>query len=261
VVDLVPEEWTHELARFFYDRLSEHVEDWQGIPISLPDLELRLHGRHPLAPFFARHEAERDGVEFEIRCGGPEFGADDYEDEAIVNYWFSAKLNCDVYVYRRQPSMRSFVVKIPRSPDSSMDRLTFWMTTIGASDAWDEKAEHRARWKLRSMLSDRQWRHYDLTGCFFETSSRSRLTYIFRRSRPTIVLTPRWPWWKSRALDRMKCLAVLCLHPIGYYSGSWGGCMVPSDDVIAHLLLMRSDEAGLWKAANQHEPWRPEAGL
>ena len=33
------------------------------------------------------------------------------------------------------------------------------------------------------------------------------------------------------------------------------------DDVIAHLTLMRADEAGYWKAANQHQPSSPEAGL
>jgi hypothetical protein len=261
VVDITWEtEWTHADARAFFDAASDKIEEWQGIPVPLPDLELRLHDRHPLAPAFAHHERERDGVAVSFICGGPEYGADDYEDEVIVNRWYSRSLNVDVYVFRRQPSMRCFAVKVPRSPDSSMDRLRMWFNTIGASDAWDVDAEHRARDKLRSMLSERQWRHYDLTGCFLETSPRSRLLYVFRRLRPTIAMTPRWPWWKP-PIDSMKCLALLCLHPVGYYEESWGGCLVPSDDVVAHLLLMRSDEAGFWKAANQHEPWQPEAGL
>ena len=59
----------------------------------------------------------------------------------------------------------------------------------------------------------------------------------------------------------MRCLAVLCLHPIGYYANSWAGCMVPSDDVIAALAMMRGDEAMFWGKAVKHEPHEPEAGL
>jgi hypothetical protein len=179
------------------------------------------------------------------------------EDERVVNHWFSAKRNLDVWIVQR--GGRYEVETRRRSPDGSMDRLDYWMTTLGGSDAWDVAAEHRARETLRSMLTPRQWRHYDLTGSFLETSPRSRLTYLFRRLRPTIAMTPRWP--EGRPVDSMKCLAALCLHPIGYYGGSWAGCLVPSDDVIAHLTLMRGDEVGFWKAANQHESWRPEAGL
>ena len=140
-----------------------------------------------------------------------------------------------------------------------MDRLRLWLCTLGASDAWDIDAEIKAMEKLAGMLSERQWRHYCLTGSFLETSSRSRLTYVFRRSRPTVVLTPRSKWW--RPTDEMRCLAVLCLHPVGYYDQTWAGCMVPSDDVIAHLLSMRGDEAYFWRKANQHPPSAPEAGL
>lgn len=37
--------------------------------------------------------------------------------------------------------------------------------------------------------------------------------------------------------------------------------MVPTDDVIAHLLLMRGDERLFWRRANQHHPLDPESGL
>jgi hypothetical protein len=37
--------------------------------------------------------------------------------------------------------------------------------------------------------------------------------------------------------------------------------MCPTDDVIAHLALMRGDEAMFWRRCNQHPPYRPEAGL
>lgn len=237
-----------------FDRIADHIEEWQGVPVPLPDMPLRLHDRHPLRD--AYREIDGDGLQ--ILVGGPADTDDD--DEELVNSWFCARRNVDVFLFQRRPSGRAFAVAVPRSPGGSMDRLTFWISTIGASDAWDVAAEHKAREKLRSLLSDRQWRHYDLTGSFFETSPRSRLTYVFRRLRPTIVLTPRWPWY-SRQHENMKTLAVLCMHPIGYYERSWAGCLVPSDDVIAHLVYMRADEAGYWRVANQHPAYSPEAGL
>ena len=243
------------------DAASELHDEWQGFPVPIADQPLVLHDRHPLRAGYAAIDATMSGVEMNLACGGPSYGDDDYVDEQIVNSWYSWRLNVDVQIWRAtSPSWerpKFFALRIPRSPDSSMDRLTLWMSTIGASDAWDLDAEHRAREKLRGHLSERQWRHYDLTGSFIETSERSRLTYVFRRLRPTIALTPRG----RRDNDHMRCLAVLCMHPIGHYSRSWGGCLVPSDDVIAHLLFMRADEAGFWRVANQHEARTPEAGL
>lgn len=264
-------ELTHEDMRRGLDRISDHIGEWQGVPVPLgPDHPVILHDRHPLRDLY-RSFAE---LEVEVLVGGPPDDADptdvdaglaraverSFEEERIVNRWFSWKLNVEVVVFQR-PDGRAFAVKVPRAPDGSMDRMNFWLTTLGASDAWDEAAEHRAREKLRGLLTERQWRHYDLTGCFLETSERSKLTYLFRRLRPTIVLTPRGRRRHDVPDEHMRCLAVLCMHPIGYYGRSWGGCLVPSDDVIAHLIYMRSDEAGFWRVANQHEARSPEAGL
>jgi len=112
--------------------------------------------------------------------------------------------------------------------------------------------------RLAGLLTDHQMCQYFLTGSFLETSKRSRVSYMFRRLRPTVAMTPRG---QDASRDVMRCLAVLCLHPIGYYEGTWAGAMTPTDDVIAHLLLMRGDEPGFWRQANQHAPWTPEAGL
>lgn len=254
-------EWSHEANRAMIDEISDYVQEWQGFPVPLPDLPLMLNTTHALRPILhdydyqARHEA---GVEFRFHVGGPN---EVFESEVIVNSWFNFALNVTVHVYhgiRKDGSVVPFVIKELRSPDGSMDRLTMWMTTIGASDAWDHKAERTARSKLRGMLTERQYRHYDLTGSFFETSERSGVTYLFRRLRPTVAMSAKGG---KHPTENMHCLAVLCMHPIGYYARSWGGCMVPSDDVIAHLSFMRSDEARYWGVANQHEAWRPEAGL
>lgn len=238
------------------DRLADHIAEWQGIPVPIEEMPLRLHDRHPLAEFYRGI----DGVEIPMLVGGPEL--DDDEDEVIVNSWTDQRRSRRVYVMRRLPSGRAFVLVQPLPPDGAMDRLTLWLNTLGASDAWMLDAEHKAREKLRGLLSERQWRHYDLTGSFLETSTRSRLTYVFRRLRPTIALSERWKDRPGRTPpDQMRCLAVLCLHPIGYYQRSWAGCLTPSDDVIAHLTMMRADEAYFWRCANQHDPASPEAGL
>lgn len=242
---------TYEELRYRCDAMSDELEDWQGIPVPLPGNPVTLHDRHPLRERMERFSQEVDGTEMEFVCGGP----DVREDEFIRNQFFSRKTNAMILIY--QQGDKVFHIKSYRS--LSMERLRLWITTIGASDAWDLDAEYTAREKLRGMLSDRQWRHYELTGSFFEPSARSRLTYVFRRLRPTIVLSSRN---KPGSIDdSMRCIAVLCMHPIGYYSESWAGCMVPTDDVIAHLLYMRSDEAGYWGQANQHPSWTPEAGL
>jgi hypothetical protein len=66
---------------------------------------------------------------------------------------------------------------------------------------------------------------------FLETSRRSGVSYLFRRLKPTL------------AIKDGRALCALCLHPIGYYEGTWSGAMCPTDDIIAHLMLARGDEA------------------
>lgn len=259
-------DWTHADVRGWIDALSDEIGEYQGLPVPLgEDTPLVLHPKHPAraAYMHIRQSAElaEGEVEFNIipddRYEEHACTTEDVcEDEIVVNEWWSRRIQRRVIVFHR--GGRAFVVTVPESPDRSMDRLTLWMTTLGASDAWDLDAEHKAREHLRAMLTERQWRHYDLTGSFFESSERSRLTYLFRRLRPTVALSPRD---RHGGETHMRCVACLCLHPIGYYARSWGGCMVPTDDVIAHLTLMRADEAGFWGKAVQHAPSDPEAGL
>lgn len=94
-----------------------------------------------------------------------------------------------------------------------------------------------------------------MTGMFGEFSPRSKLTYIFRRLRPTVVLDTR----SDPESVRVRCC--LCMHPIAYYEDTFAGAMTPTDDVIAHLMLMRGDEPMLWRRSNQHPAWHPNAGL
>lgn len=120
--------------------------------------------------------------------------------------------------------------------------------------AWRVEAEAQAQATLKQLISEWQWRCYFTTGQFLESSPRSGVAYIFRRLRPTIALRP------STKHDDMRVIAALCLHPIGYYDGTFAGSMSPTDDVMAHLLLMRGDEHGFWRRANQHPAWEGMAG-
>jgi len=61
--------------------------------------------------------------------------------------------------------------------------------------------------------------------------------------------------------ERAYWLCALCLHPIGYYGDTWAGVMCPTDEVIAHLLMMRGSEEKFWANANQHPIDHPAAGV
>jgi hypothetical protein len=238
--------FTQSDVRAWCDFLSEYTNDWQGVPVPLGDeMPIVLDPAHPLFEFFRQAKSVVETDDAGLR---------------VVNRWFSRARQCDVFVVESDDGRRS-AVTIPVSPDRSMDRLTFWVRTIGACDAWELDSEYRARGTLRAMLTERQWMHYELTGSFFESSPRSGLTYVVRRLRPTIALSPRGRDGSGGEEESMRCLAVLCLHPIGFYSATWAGCMVPSDDVIAHVAWIRGDEAGYWKHANQHARHSAEAGL
>ena len=127
------------------------------------------------------------------------------------------------------------------------------LQTLGCADAWTLESEDRALHSLKGLVSFRQFRSYLLTGMFIETSKRSGLKYIFRRLKPTVVL--------HEVAEEIKIMICLCLHPVGYYHGSWAGAMVPTDDVIGHLMLMRGDEALYWRRANHIRPEQRESGI
>lgn len=171
------------------------------------------------------------------------------KDARLRNQWFSHRLHCRVAIYEEGGKIKWG--KIP-----AIHHLTQDLQTLGCADAWGIDQEMRAMQLLGDLVSPRAFRQYILTGSFLETSKKSRVTYLFRRLKPTVAIVPG----KTES-DYMHILAALCMHPIAYYAGSWGGAMCPTDDVIAHLMLMRADEHMFWKRCNQHPPHTPEAGL
>jgi len=94
---------------------------------------------------------------------------------------------------------------------------------------------------------------YQLTGNFAEISKRSGVLYMFRKGRPTIAI--------RQTEEDSNVLCALCLHLIGYYAGTWAGVMCPTDEVIAHLLMMRGSEEKYWANANQQPVDHPAAGV
>src|SRR4029078_7688471 len=128
------------------------------------------------------------------------------------------------------------------------------LSTLGCADAWGLEQEQRALQLFGTMARHRQMKHYVLTGQVLEKSDRSGVHYLFRRLKPTVAFRPH----EDGA--SMRILAALCQHPIAYYAGSWAGATCPTDDVIAHLTMMRGDEHLFWKRCSQHPPSRPEAG-
>lgn len=135
--------------------------------------------------------------------------------------------------------------------------LYYDMHSVGCADAWGIEQESNAVMSFGELVTHRQFKQYMLTGMFSERSERSGIIYLFRRLKPTVAISPR----SGTGDDSVRCIGTLCLHPIGYYAGSWAGAMCPTDDVIAHLMLMRGDEHMFWKRSNQHAPHLPEAGL
>jgi len=205
--------------------------DWAGIPMPLDGSRLVIEPRYPNAA-----EISQIGVPDESDTSG----------EIIRNRFFSAKLRSEIVIYERDGKVDWGVIP-------SFHHLQYDLETLNCSDVWGLEQEQSAIQLLGTLIRPRQMRQYLLTGMFLETSKRSGLAYLFRRLKPTVVIDARG--------KEMLVRCTLCLHPIGYYAGSWAGAMCPTDEVIAHLMMMRGDEPMFWRRANQHPPHRPEAGL
>lgn len=217
--------------------VGERDNSWAGIPMPLEDLPLTVE------PNFPRGE----GL---MEIGRKEKTSTDDEEIKIINVFWSWRWRADIVVYEVIATGKRKHTKIP-----AVHGMDYMLATIGASFAWGIEQEAAAVQLLGTLIEHHKFKQYLLTGMFMENSERSGLTYVFRRLRPTIALS------LDHEKDEMRILCALCLHPIAYYEDSWAGAMCPTDDVIAHLMLMRGDEPMFWRRANQHPPYRPEAGL
>lgn len=231
-------------------RLAADQDHYSGIPMPVDGIDLVVEPTYPrgaeLASIFRREEppGNLDGA-------------------TLRNSFYSRHRRVDVYIYS-EPGGKINWGWVP-----AHHALDHAIHTLYASDAWGIEQEARALALLGTLISHRQMKGYLLTGTFLEKSPRSGLTYMFRKLRPTVVIDARpggieYEVGADAATpreDKSYVQCALCLHPIAYYESSWAGAMCPTDDVIAHLTMMRGDEVMLWRRANQHPPHRPEAGL
>jgi hypothetical protein len=236
------EERREALGRHYAEKAIA-LREWGGIPLPVPGAHLVMEPRYPF-----------EGIETALgmrrfrRPARPAEGPGD--GELVYNRWYSRRLGRMVSI-RGTEGRRHAVVE----PGLDSIRLDMTLETMVVAGGWSPRAERRARERLRGLISPGHDRVYELTGGFLERSRLSGVAYLFRRLRPTLALR------YDAAGERIRLLAALCLHPVGYYERSWAGAMTPSDDVIAHLLLMRGCEAKYWARAEQHPAWDPAAGL
>ena len=132
-------------------------------------------------------------------------------------------------------------VFIPHRP--SIRRFEAMTSTFAMRSNYSSvKAEQQAQLRLCEALSEQQRDCYFLNDAFIELG-RSGLFYVLRRNRPTLAVRPN-----KDGSERPLC--ALCLHPTGYYMDTWAGIMPPSDEVLAHLLMIRASEKFYWRKAN-----------
>lgn len=213
-------------------RAAEHHNEWAGIPIPLPDQKLIIEPTYPFKSLGdIDGEEEKEGEKIKVR-----------------NIFWSHKWRCRIAIFEDENGKIGWAPLI-----GTANTATALVLTIGASFAWGIEQEARAIDLLATLLTHVRFKQYMLTGMFIETSKKSGVTYIFRRLRPTIATRGNG--------DRVDVLCCLCMHPIAYYDGSWGGAMCPTDDVIAHLMLMRADEKMFWRRCNQHPASDPGGGI
>jgi hypothetical protein len=215
-------------------RVAALSEQWAGIPMPMDGQQLIIE------PKFSKAA--------ELSAIGKKDEEPLLDDVKMRNAWWSDRLRAEILIWEEDGKI--VWGKIGRPHHIDLD-----LQTLGCMDAWGVEQESNAVQLLASLLRHRQLKQYLLTGMFLETSQRSGVTYLFRRLKPTVAIDAR------NQAGAARILCALCMHPIGYYSGSWAGAMCPTDDIIAMLVLMRGDEHMFWKRANQHAPNRPEAGL
>lgn len=245
-------------ARTLLRRVELALHDYAGWPMPLDGLELSVESRHPerkLLESLSKPKKQKSRIR--VGVTEKEDGDSEERDESALRLqrvWWDYKRSRIVYYYWQNGRLqKAFKFKHPY-----VHRLDLLMNTVAASQGWDYAAELRAQEKLKELIKPHLFEMYQMMGVFMETSPRSGVTYWFRRLRPTVATAPLRRWIPDAPL---VALATLCLHPVAYYVQSYAGAMVPTDDVIAHLLFMRGDEHGFWKNANQHHPREDEAGI
>ena len=215
-------------------RIAEFQREWAGIPMPIEGTPLVIEPTYPHAK--------------ELAIIGQKPDEDEPDGAKHRNTFWSWRWRCHIAVYEHEG-------KIGWGRTDASNHLGEALGVLSVADAWGIEQEQKALKLLGTLVKHRAFKQYLLAGMFIETSKRSGVSYIFRRLRPTLALRP------GKDGESMRILCALCLHPIAYYAGTWAGAMCPTDDVVAHLMLMRGDEPMFWRRANQHPPFVHQAGI
>jgi hypothetical protein len=119
-------------------------------------------------------------------------------------------------------------------------------------------AEVEAQKKLRELIDPFEYERYVLSGAIMFIG-KSGVRYVIRKGKPTLAFRAGEVGEDGRFIPTP--LAVLCMHPAGYFYQTWAGFLPPTDDVIAHLLLLRRGEHEYWKRCYQHRWDEVESGI
>lgn len=225
----------YERLRNALHMVSEMRDHWAGIPMPLEGQRLIIEPKFP------------GGEELSNIGWKPEKELPEFEGVKVRNRFWSWSRRSEIFIFEYADG------RVDWGLSRGVHHFDYDLNTLACADAWGLKQEAEAQKTLSSLVNPRQMKHYLMTGMFLESSRRSGTFYMFRRLKPTVAM--------KEDNGRMRVRACLCLHPIAYYAGSWAGAMCPTDDIIAHLMLMRGDEHAFWKQSNQHAAYRPEAGL
>src|SRR5690348_9673449 len=109
------------------DAAAEIHDEWQGMPVPVPGLKLRLQNRHPHARMVAHAEdilEQRGPLLFECAIDETDQG------EVVVNKWFSYSRHAWVYLMLNPATGRRRAIVDRVSVDQSMGRLTHALMTI-----------------------------------------------------------------------------------------------------------------------------------
>lgn len=239
-------------------QVAEECGEPAGYPVPTQDFALVVEPSHPyyrgLSGMTATDRSDEE-IEAEKKANLDKLvkalGVDlDQVEE--VNHWWSWRKNATIHLwYDKQNKRRWHTFS---DFNTAPHRMLFHLNTTAASRVWRLDTEVRAMSRLSTILRPYAYRMYLLTHSFLEQSVRSGVFYYFRRSLPTVALGKEHD-------GTMKILCTLCLHPLGHYQDTFAGCMCPTDDVIAHLTMMRADEHLFWRKANQHPIWDIRSGL
>lgn len=239
VSDLPADEgWAH--IRRKAQQLAKSRGEWAGIPIPSSYSRLILEKRYPYPKLNGAMFGDME----------PKPPVDD--GAKVVNQWYCQERGVGVLIVEEKDGTRwkTFI------PNGVGSRQTYAIKTMGiaSEEVWSIEAETEAMSKLKELVNRQAYKCYFLSGMFLETSPRSKVTYLFRKLRPTLAMRPDKD-------GNMQILTALCLHPLGYYDGTFAGVMTPTDDVIAVLLMMRGDERKFWSKANHHDIYMASAGI